>query len=318
MMRKSTLSLLLIVMLYNPARAIDPLTISKTSIPPKIDGVIDSNDPWTITWTKTHNHITNTTSDITGKFQITYDEENLYIAVVCTGDKHVDTSSAEIPNSWENDCIEVYVKMDTNSGEIGVYIPGDYQFRMRRGSIFPDRFDPGQMTCDWRHSNFKIGQKDTDTSYTQEWQMPWAVLADSAKMDPVWDGKQFKFDIMISDNTTGGSSGRTQQLWWYYDRDEAWHSTIYFGLVTLLTTAVKNTQLSKLTVSPNPANNKLRIIGDITDQAVINIYNIEGKKVVTTKIPGNKAVNIGYLKTGAYLVKIVDGKEIYSGKFIKR
>jgi hypothetical protein len=319
MMRKSTLSLLLIVILCNLAGATDPLTISKTSKPPKIDGVIDSNDPWTTTWINmTQNKGANTSSDVTGKFQLSYDENNLYLAVVCTGDKSVDTSSVAIPNSWENDCIEVFVFMDTTSIEGYIYKPGDYQFRMRRASFFPDRFDPGQMTCDWRHSDFKIGQKDLGNSYTQEWQMPWAVLADSAGMSHTWDGKQFKFDIEISDNTTGSGSGLTQQLYWCENSDNSWQFIQYFGLIKLLSTKVNTTQLDELMISPNPTNNKLRVNGELTDRTIINIYNIEGKQVLTTKIPRNKTVDVSYLRTGVYMVKIFDGKEKYSGKFIKR
>jgi hypothetical protein len=322
MMRKSTLSLLLILILYNLAGAIDPLTISKTSLPPKIDGIIDSNDPWTTTWINMiQNKDANTSSDVTGKFQLTYDENNLYLAVICTGDKSLDTSSADIPNSYESDCIEVYLNMDTSTCVIemhhGMCKPGDYQFRMSRGSIFPNRFDPGPMWCDWRHSDFNIGQTEGVTSYTQEWQMPWAVLTDSSGMNPAWDGKQFKFNIKISDNTTGSGSGRTQELLWYPSPtyNIVWYE---FGLVSLLSTDIKTSHFIELFFFTNQANNELRINAVLAEESVISIFNLEGKQVLTTKITGNKIVDIGYLRTGVYLVKINEGKEKYSGKFIKR
>jgi hypothetical protein len=37
-----------------------------------------------------------------------------------------------------------------------------------------------------------------------------------------------------------------------------------------------------------------------------------------TIIPVSKTVDIENLKAGVYLVKIVDGKVMYSGKFIKK
>jgi hypothetical protein len=295
------------------------LTITMTANPPKIDGVIDNNDPWSSTWIDmTGNYGANTTSDVTGKFQLTYDENKLYLAVVSTGDKSLDTSSADIPNSYESDCIEVFILMDTSRENDYDYKPGDYQFRMRRGSVFPDRFDHGQLYNNWRNSDFKIGQTDMGTSYMQEWQMPWAVLADSAGMSPAWDGTIFRFDIKISDNTTGAGSGRTQQLFWSQLREYSWRNIQYYGWIKLLATAVKTTKLKEKTIYLNPVNNKLRINTEISEQSIIEIFNIEGKQILTAKISRDKTVDVGFLRAGAYILKIIDGKEIYSGKFIKR
>jgi hypothetical protein len=294
------------------------LNISMIDKLPKIDGIIDNNDPWTTTWINMKNNYgSNTTSDVTGKFQLTYNENNLYLAVVSTGDKSLDTSSEDIPNSYESDCIEVFILMDTTR-ENDYYKPGDYQFRMRRGSVFPDRFDPGQLYNNWRNSDFKIGQTNVGTSYTQEWQMPWAVLADSAGMSPAWDGTTFRFDIKISDNTTGAGSGRTQQLFWSQLLEYSWRNIQYYGWIKLLTTAVKTAKLKEKTIYLNPVNNKLRINAEISEQSIIEIFNIEGKQILTAKITRDKTVDVGFLKAGAYILKIVDGKEIYSGKFIKR
>jgi hypothetical protein len=323
-MKSKILSVLLVVMLYNLAGATDTLTISKTTKPPKLDGVIDINDPWSVDWIMmTQNFDANTTSDITGKFQLTYDENNLFLAAMCFGDKQIDTTSAEIPNSYENDCMEVRFRMDTAYVEGSNYTPGDHVYRMRRGSIFPDRFDEGYWNWGYvpfnlKNTEFKIAQKDEDTAYIQEWQIPWAVLTDSSNMDPQWDGKEFKFDLCIIDNTTGAGSGRTQELHWSPWPVESSHSLNDIGLIRLLSTPVKTGRIKEISVFPNPLMNKLQFTGDIPVGSIIDIYNIEGKKVMTFSLPASKTVNINMFRAGVYLVKIFDGKVIYSGKFIKR
>jgi hypothetical protein len=129
----------MIVTLYILAGATDTLFISKTTKPPKIDGVAGDNDPWTSDWIiMTENKAANSSSAKRGKFLLTYDDKNLYLVAVCSGDNIVDTASS-IP--LDNDVVDVTIKMDTASDETGTYRKGDYQFKMRRGSIFPDRFN---------------------------------------------------------------------------------------------------------------------------------------------------------------------------------
>jgi hypothetical protein len=118
---KKILLLLTGVSVIGIACAQGPITIKKASKAPKIDGVADSNDPWNaggVTWINmTQNKISNTTSDITAKFQITFDNNNLYLIAQSSGDKAMDTDAVAIPNSYERDCFEVFVKLDTTSGE---------------------------------------------------------------------------------------------------------------------------------------------------------------------------------------------------------
>jgi hypothetical protein len=320
-MKRQPFFILLFAMISCFAGTEKTLIISKTTLAPKIDGIIDDNDPWSVTWiTMTQNSGANSTSDVTGKFQIAFDENNLYLAVVSMGDKSLDTSSAKTPNSWENDCIEVYVLLDTAAIEINDILskfnPGDYHFIMRKASVFPDRFDPNQMTCDWLHSDFKIGQTNSDSSYTQEWRMPWAVLADSSGMNPAWDKKWFKFEIMISDNT--GVNGRTQRLFWNSDFSSAWINYVDPGLVGMLLNKISNNINNELVIYPNPTNDKLTIGSQIPEQSDIDILNIEGKQVISAKLNACKSVDGIMLRAGVYMVKIIDREKTYSGKFIKR
>ncbi len=219
------------------------LIIYETSVPPVIDGIFDTNGSWTGSWnTLTQNSTANTTFDVSAQMRLTYDNKNLYLIASVNGDNTLDTSSFNIPNSWECDNIEVYVKMDTTSGSNGAYIPGDFQFRMKRAAVFPACFDawastytvnPSTFTTD---SGYKIKQTNTASSYIQEWQMPWSDLISNMAND--WNGQYIKFDIGVADNTTGFTGGRTQHLFWNSNTDLQWDDTRYFGLVKLATPVV--------------------------------------------------------------------------------
>jgi hypothetical protein len=292
----------------------------------KIDGIADSNDPWNTggtTWINmTKNKSSNSTADITARFQLTYDNSNLYLFCQSSGDKAMDTDAVAIPNSYERDCFEVFVKMDTTSGESGTYIPGDFQFRQSRASIFPDRFDAGQLIAGWQENgNFKIAQTEGSGNYQQEWQMPWSLLADSSGMDPVWDMKQFKFDIQAADNTTGAGNGRTQQLFWNSGSDEQWHNTNYLGLVCLYNcdNEIEKTYSPEVDLFPNPA--KLEIIINIPLQLLnskMNILNLEGQIVYSDILKStSNTISLKPLKQGIYFVKITGANATAVKKIIK-
>jgi hypothetical protein len=208
------------------------LVIDKCATPPKIDGIADENDPWTDDWIPQNKpNANNKTSDISAQFQFSYDNDNFYLICQVSGDVSLDTASETTPNTWENDCVEVYIKLDTNSwASEGQYIPGDFHFRMRRASVFPDRFDIEQSLIGWQ-GYLKIGQVNNANGETQEWQIPWRPLI--SDMDPIWDGKYIKFDILTSDNTTGKNGGRTQLIFWNSNSDEQWRNTQYLGLIQL-------------------------------------------------------------------------------------
>jgi len=275
-----------------------PISIEKAVKSPKIDGILDSNDPWsTTTWIaidvpKDAN--ANTTSDITSRFQMQWDEKGLYVIVNEKGNKSMDTANG---TTHTNDCVEVFVKMDTTSGETGTYIPGDYQFRMRRASIFPDRFDKGNMVSGFVEGGFDIKQVEGSGEFTQEWKMPWGLLVDSAQMDPPWDKKFIKFDIQTADAT--GDGLRTQQMFWNSGSDFQWNNTTWFGLVTLKGDWTPQISVQSVQNTSNISfyNNEIRL----ATAGNVSVTNIAGQEVISVK--NARIVNVSSLKTGVYIVK---------------
>jgi uncharacterized protein (TIGR02145 family) len=216
------------------------LVIKRAAIPPVINGQVDNSDPWSSTWIDmTGNVAGNTSSRVSAKFQLMYDNANLYLITKVIGDNELDTATSIIPESWQNDNLEVYVALDTNSYAYGgAYLAGDYQFRMRRGSEFPKRFDVSTNNINLIGSfsndvKFKIGQTNQDDQYIQEWQMPWSTFLIVSSKKVKFDSTCFKFENKVSDNTTGLANGRTQMLYWRDNTDLAWNDTRRFSLVAL-------------------------------------------------------------------------------------
>jgi hypothetical protein len=82
---------------------------------------------------------------------------------------------------------------------------------------------------------------------------------------------------------------------------------------------IENT--NTLQLKPNPVQNILEIFSQVTleQEAMINIYNIEGKVIyVPVEKTGNHiTVNVSSLSSGMYTVGIYTNNKVYHQKFIK-
>jgi hypothetical protein len=74
------------------------------------------------------------------------------------------------------------------------------------------------------------------------------------------------------------------------------------GLINI----VENEELAEFVVYPNPANNELRIVSRKLASKRGEIYNINGQRIKTFSMDesGIAELNISYLPTGLYVVKI--------------
>ena len=68
---------------------------------------------------------------------------------------------------------------------------------------------------------------------------------------------------------------------------------------------------------PNPATDILNIETNFITKQKFEILNILGQTIFSSEIVNKTAVNLGYLATGVYMVKVNLGKSILSRKFIK-
>ncbi len=89
------------------------------------------------------------------------------------------------------------------------------------------------------------------------------------------------------------------------------NSTLTANLVS--TVGVGEQMDNKVTVYPNPVNEKIHIEGLVGEHEV-QIYNAFGMLVMTTTLPSNSEINVCDLPTGHYLIRI-DNRQVV--KFIK-
>jgi hypothetical protein len=69
---------------------------------------------------------------------------------------------------------------------------------------------------------------------------------------------------------------------------------------------------------PNPAREFIYFNGsDLSKASLVEIYDIQGKKIMEQKIPDSKRVSVANLSRGLYIYKIHNNGSIYSGKILK-
>lgn len=60
--------------------------------------------------------------------------------------------------------------------------------------------------------------------------------------------------------------------------------------------------------------NEIEYIGEIQDNSIFTIYDINGKNLIS--VQGNNKISISNLNNGTYFAKIIDGKNVYLFKFL--
>jgi hypothetical protein len=205
------------------------MTIKPATKAATCDGVIDSKDPWVeADWVAAAVGKTSNVGDMSAKFQLKYDKDNLYFGVVVQdGDRFTGNST-----TYTNDCVEFFISMDTTAWPTGTYHPDLSTKQLRLQAVADPAATGGAIECgQTAPANGQYVCVDNGTNYVQEWSMPWAEL--SADMDPAWDQKQFRFDIQVANAT--GDGLRTQQMFWDNASDDQWRNTTRMGIVTLAT-----------------------------------------------------------------------------------
>ena len=82
--------------------------------------------------------------------------------------------------------------------------------------------------------------------------------------------------------------------------------------------AIENKSLSEISVFPNPAQNLITLNLQNSNNYEVNIYSVEGKKVLTLNCNGQIVeIPINELINGYYFIEVIGGDQLYSGKFIK-
>ena len=76
---------------------------------------------------------------------------------------------------------------------------------------------------------------------------------------------------------------------------------------------------SDFILSPNPTQNVLNITTELSlENAIYNIYDISGRRVMTNSINNTKSIDVSQLTAGNYIISIVSDNIIRNQKFIKQ
>jgi hypothetical protein len=103
------------------------------------------------------------------------------------------------------------------------------------------------------------------------------------------------------------------------DSQDEWFEeiAIYYYYLDLNPTLVTGLSESKISVYPNPASDYVVFdLPNISESATIELFDIQGKKVLELKLSENKQVSLSNLSKGLYMYKLSNVGIIYKGKLI--
>jgi len=193
--------------LYVQGRVGD-FVVPRVSAPPVLDGEIDE------AWLQASVQVIETLidgaeptgpADLSGRFRVLYDSDNLYVLVDVNDEALVqDSDPAE---GWQDDRIEVFIDGDNSKDDAQDGV-NDYQycFRWNHGEV--------ETPVEWylppaSLAGVEYAVVTTDSGYLFEIKLPWStMIGRSAEA-----GELIGIDVMIGDDDDGGD--RDSQVSWH-------------------------------------------------------------------------------------------------------
>lgn len=150
----------------------------------------------------------------------------------------------------------------------------------------------------------------------------WMVKIDKSNGDLLWqnnfggsEGDILNDFLLIENNVYVGGSSYSDD----FDIDADNHGGSDYWIVKLeeMLSDVSDVYSEQLNILPNPANDYLNIVDNLTIQS-FRIFNLSGSKILEGK-PENGIINIKDLHTGIYFLEVYDDslKSFYTTKFVK-
>lgn len=199
---------------------VDPFKIYKTPTAITIDGTADPI--WSnasilpASAAKLLSGAVTNASDLSGTFKALWDNTYLYIWADVTDD----TQKNDSQNSYDDDCIEVYV--DADNAKASTYDANDVQYSFG----WNDGTTVGTIPSSYSKTGVSYSSVDKTGGYIIEARIPWTALQATPAV-----GKVLGMDFMINDDDDG--SGRDGKLSWNAATDDAWQNASLFGIAVL-------------------------------------------------------------------------------------
>jgi len=71
-------------------------------------------------------------------------------------------------------------------------------------------------------------------------------------------------------------------------------------------------------VYPNPFTNQVTFkVANNTAPVFVDIFDVQGRKVLSTNVNNNESINLEHLNTGLYMYSIIIDGAIIKGKIVK-
>lgn len=97
-------------------------------------------------------------------------------------------------------------------------------------------------------------------------------------------------------------------LWEFEDYVDYYYSAI-------VNSAISNPTTDELKAFPNPATEFIAFnLSDAAQPAMIELYDMQGKKIISQILASDKRLDVARLKSGMYMYKISQNKKIFQGK----
>lgn len=262
---------------------------------PTIDGIIDGSDPWQEDgWVDQAALKDGSTTDASSKFQLLWDDDNLYLGV-----QIVDaTPNWDHATDYQNDCVEGFIHMSGASveGTEVAYDASTCQLRWPRGETTFSMTGTGSfVTALQADAGYEYAVVTDADGWVLEVTLPIAILDAGG----LFDGENAMFEIQTADNT---GDGRTGQMFWQNASDDQWRYVETFSAIHLSNTPVvigAVESVNNATASAWVANDMLNF-KNVEGQ--INIFSISGALVKTEVIERNGSIDIAGMKAGLYIV----------------
>ncbi len=194
----------------------------------------------------------------------------------------------------------------------------------------------------WVHtSNSTLGYDAMGRIISQEsyrFEQSWNYWLGTYKFDRLYNDNGQTFAVIYYDwdvvldkwdyKTTNETGYDENQLRSYYTtkqwnlEESIWETEISekYYYTNISSVNENENEYSNIKVYPNPCNNQLSLDIDYSNssETIYRINSILGGIIIEGRISKiNKTINVSQLEKGFYLIQVVNGKEKYSGKFVK-
>ena len=83
------------------------------------------------------------------------------------------------------------------------------------------------------------------------------------------------------------------------------------------TNSISNNNIEGLNIYPNPVNDgKIYVTTPSNNEKQVVVYDMTGKQVVNTNVYNNQAISVSTLKSGVYLIKVVEDNKVSTQKLM--